>query len=76
MSVFGLTSPLLVDRRGRKFGKSEGNALFLDESMTARDEMSQYLLNQPDDMVEDLLLKLTFLNLQEIKDVNNHYLVQ
>lgn len=62
----GLTTPLLVDRTGTKFGKSEGNAVFLDREMTKPYSMYQYLLKQPDDMVAIYLKALTFIPLAEI----------
>ena len=43
-TAFGLTFPLLLDSSGRKFGKSEGNALFLDGSMTSVFDWYQYFL--------------------------------
>ena len=47
-TAFGLTFPLLLDSSGRKFGKSEGNALFLDASMTPVFDWYQYFLRTPD----------------------------
>ena len=47
-SAFGLTFPLLLDSSGRKFGKSEGNALFLDASMTSVYDWYQYFLRAAD----------------------------
>ncbi|MBO7721254.1 MAG: tyrosine--tRNA ligase [Kiritimatiellae bacterium] len=47
-TAFGLTFPLLLDSSGRKFGKSEGNALFLDASMTPVFDWYQYFLRAAD----------------------------
>ena len=47
-TAFGLTFPLLLDSTGRKFGKSEGNALFLDASMTSEYDWYQYFLRAAD----------------------------
>jgi len=47
-TAFGLTFPLLLDSSGKKFGKSEGNALFLDGSMTPVFDWYQYFLRTPD----------------------------
>ena len=47
-TAFGLTFPLLLDSSGRKFGKSEGNALFLDASMTSVYDWYQYFLRAAD----------------------------
>jgi tyrosyl-tRNA synthetase len=35
-----MTTPLLVDKNGQKFGKSEGNAYYLNESLTSREDMN------------------------------------
>ena len=48
--AFGLTFPLLLDSTGKKFGKSEGNALFLDETMTSVYDWYQYFLVLPTQM--------------------------
>lgn len=47
-TAYGLTFPLLLDSSGRKFGKSEGNALFMDASMTPPFDWYQYFLRTPD----------------------------
>ena len=48
-TAYGLTFPLLLDSSGRKlFGKSEGNALFLDATMTPVFDWYQYFLRTPD----------------------------
>ncbi|CAD8163825.1 unnamed protein product [Paramecium octaurelia] len=65
--VYGITTPLLTDKNGQKFGKSEGNALFLDAS--SKHNMKQYLLNLADDSMRDFLLMLTFLKEEHIDSV-------
>ncbi len=68
--VHAFTFPLLVDKAsGRKFGKSEGNALWLDGNKTTPYQMYQFLLNVSDESVEDLLKKLTLLTLDEIEEI-------
>ncbi len=68
--VHAFTFPLLVDKAtGRKFGKSEGNALWLDGNKTSPYQMYQFLLNISDESVEDLLKKLTLLTLDEIENI-------
>ncbi|CAD8156275.1 unnamed protein product [Paramecium pentaurelia] len=62
--VYGITTPLLTDKNGYKFWKSEGNALFLD--VNSKHNMKQYLLNLADDSIRDFLLMLTFLNKDQI----------
>ena len=49
--AYGFTMPLILDKFGHKFGKSEGNALWLDKNKTSPYEMYQYLLNTDDSKV-------------------------
>ncbi|MDD2391853.1 MAG: tyrosine--tRNA ligase [Bacilli bacterium] len=65
--VYGFTMPLVTTKSGVKFGKSEGNALWLDESKTSSYELYQYLINVEDEMVIDYLKIFTFLSKEEIK---------
>ena len=64
--VYGFTMPLVLDKTGKKFGKSEGNALWLDITKTSSYQMYQYLVNVDDSMVIDYLKIFTFLNKKEI----------
>lgn len=68
-SVYGFTMPLILDSTGKKFGKSEGNALWLDENKTSSYELYQYLINSEDEKVEEYLKVFTFLTPEEIIDV-------
>ena len=52
--------PLLLTKNGQKFGKSEGNALFLNPEKTPIDEIHKYLLNSSDEEVETYLHIFTF----------------
>lgn len=74
--LFGMTMPLVLDANGVKFGKTEGNALWLDKNKTSSYELYQYLINSSDICVIDYLKKLTFLSKEEIekieKDHNQH----
>ena len=71
--VYGFTMPLILDSTGKKFGKSEGNALWLDESKTSSYELYQYLINVDDSKVEEYLKVFTFLTPEEImKIVEEH----
>ena len=64
------TFPLLIDKSsGKKFGKSEGNAIWLSAEKTSPYAFYQALLNSSDEMVEELLLKLSLLELDEIDKV-------
>lgn len=66
--AYGFTMPLILDSTGKKFGKSEGNALWLDESKTSSYELYQYLINTEDEKVEEYLKVFTFLSIEEIND--------
>lgn len=65
--VFGLTMPLITKADGTKFGKSEGNAIWLDKKKTSSYEMYQFFLNAEDSKVIEYLKKLTFLSKEEIE---------
>ena len=67
--VYGFTMPLVLDKIGKKFGKSEGNALWLDINKTSSYKLYQYLVNVDDSMVIDYLKIFTFLNKAEIEDL-------
>ncbi len=73
--VYGLTMPLITKADGTKFGKSEGNAIWLDINQTSSYEMYQFFLNSEDTKVIDYLKKLTFLSKTEIEKLEeNHHL--
>ena len=61
--------PLILDKMGNKFGKSEGNALWLDVNKTSSYELYQYLINTDDDMVIHYLKVFTFLSVEEIEEL-------
>ena len=65
--VYGFTMPLILDATGKKFGKSEGNALWLDKNKTSSYELYQFLVNVEDSMVIDYLKIYTFLTKEEIE---------
>ena len=46
--AYAFTMPLILDATGKKFGKSEGNALWLDQNKTSSYALYQYLLNSDD----------------------------
>jgi len=64
--AFALSWPLLTDKSGKKFGKSEGNAVWLDSAKTSPFKFYQFWLNTEDDMAEELLLKMTLIPRDEI----------
>ncbi|KAL2128516.1 hypothetical protein VTI74DRAFT_9089 [Chaetomium olivicolor] len=63
----GFTVPLLTDSSGAKFGKSAGNAIWLDQFMTPTFELYGYFVRRPDADVEKLLKLFTFLPISEIQ---------
>ncbi len=65
--AYGFTMPLILDQFGNKFGKSEGNALWLDKEKTSSYELYQYLINTDDSMVIHYLKVFTFLSREEIE---------
>ena len=65
----GITTNLLTTKSGKKFGKSEGNAIWLDASMTTPYELYQYLISTPDEDLETLFNWLTFIEINEIKEI-------
>ena len=67
--AYGFTMPLILDAAGNKFGKSEGNALWLDINKTSSYELYQYLINTDDVKVEEYLKVFTFLTKEEIDNV-------
>ena len=72
--AYAFTMPLILDKNGNKFGKSEGNALWLDKSKTSSYEMYQYLLNVDDSMVIHYLKIFTFLSKEEIDLIEKKHL--
>ncbi len=64
--AYGFTMPLILDQNGNKFGKSEGNALWLDKEKTSPYLLYQYLLNTDDSKVVEYLKVFTFLTPDEI----------
>ena len=64
--AYAFTMPLVTTKSGVKFGKSEGNALWLDKEKTSSYVMYQYLVNAEDEMVIEYLKRFTFLSKEEI----------
>ena len=65
--VFGITTPLICDSAGHKFGKSEGNAVYLDAAKTSIYDFYQYFVRSQDADVVQYLKVFTFLSLDEIE---------
>ncbi|MGT2829164.1 tyrosine--tRNA ligase [Streptococcus hillyeri] len=68
-----MTVPLITDSTGKKFGKSEGNAVWLDAEKTSPYEMYQFWLNVMDDDAVRFLKIFTFLSLDEIADIEKQF---
>ena len=69
-TVHAITVPLVVDKAtGKKFGKSEGNAVWLDGEKTSPFAFYQFWLNQSDEGVMEYLKLFTFLSLETIFEI-------
>ncbi len=71
--VYAMTMPLVTDSHGNKFGKSEGNAVWLDKNKTSSYQLYQFLLNSEDSMVIEYLKRLTFLSREEIEAIETEH---
>ena len=72
--VYAMTMPLVTDANGVKFGKSEGNAVWLDQNKTSSYELYQFLINSDDAVIIDYLKRLTFLSKAEIEEIEKQHL--
>ncbi len=68
-TAYAFTMPLILDSTGKKFGKSEGNALWLDKNRTSAYEIYQYLINTDDAKVLEYLKVFTFLSKEKIEEI-------
>lgn len=73
--VYGFTMPLILDKFGNKFGKSEGNALWLDINKTSAYQLYQYLINLDDELIIHYLKVFTFLTKEEIEKIEKEHLM-
>ncbi|KND51988.1 MAG: tyrosine--tRNA ligase [Parcubacteria bacterium C7867-001] len=64
--AYCFTSPLVTDANGKKFGKSEGNAIWLDPKKTSPFAFYQFWINLPDAKLDIYLKLYTFLSVNEI----------
>lgn len=64
-----MTLPLLVNQSGRKLGKSEGNAVWIEFDDQQMNRLYQYLFNLPDSQVINMVKMLTFASESDIKEV-------
>ncbi len=68
-SVYGLTFPLITRSDGKKFGKSEEGAIWLNADKLSEYDFYQYLFRMPDSDVIKLMKMLTFMELEEIETI-------
>lgn len=68
-SLYGLTFPLLTRSDGKKFGKSEGGAVWLSSDLYSPYRFYQYLYRVSDEDVINLLKMLTFVEIEEILEM-------
>jgi len=68
-----ITVPLITDASGKKFGKSEGNAVWLNADKTSPYEMYQFWMNVMDDDAVRFLKIFTFLSLDEIEGIRKQF---
>lgn len=73
--VYCFTWPLITDATGKKFGKSEGNALFLDRKKTTPYAIYQYFMNTADGDIERYLKLLTLLSGDDITHILQEHLL-
>jgi len=73
-TAYAITVPLVIDKAsGKKFGKSEGNAVWLDAEKTTPYQFYQFWLNASDESVVDYLKLFTFLSLEEIATIETEH---
>ncbi|CAJ0757383.1 5610_t:CDS:2, partial [Entrophospora sp. SA101] len=75
-TAFGLTMPLLTTSSGEKFGKSAGNAIWLDDELTTPYEFYQYFMKVTDLDLKKYLQMFTLLDLTEIKKIIEKHMNQ
>ena len=69
---FGLTFKLLTTKEGKKMGKTEKGALWLDPKKTSPYEFYQYWRNVEDGSVENVFNMLTFVPIEKIKELSSY----
>jgi tyrosyl-tRNA synthetase len=71
VEVFGATMPIVCDSTGQKFGKTEGNAVYLDRALTSCYAFYQFFVRTTDADVVNFLKIFTFLPLAEIAELED-----
>ncbi|GMM46709.1 tyrosine--tRNA ligase [Pichia kluyveri] len=72
--VYGLTVPLLTTSNGVKFGKSAGNAIFIDKELTSSYDVYQFMYNTTDEDIKKFMYKFSLLPttiIDKIIDLHN-----
>lgn len=69
IDVYGITTPLVTKADGTKFGKSESGTIWLDKDKTTEYELYQFFINSLDEDVIKYLKYFTFLNKEEIDNL-------
>ena len=69
--AYGFTMPLILDATGKKIGKSEGNALWIDKEKTSPYKIYQYFINTDDSLVVHYLKVFTFLSKEKIEELED-----
>lgn len=72
--TYALTWPLITDSTGKKFGKSEWNAIWLDKNKTTPYEIYQYFVNTADTDISRYLKMLTLIETEEIDEIVEKHL--
>ncbi|MBN2478730.1 MAG: tyrosine--tRNA ligase [Parachlamydiales bacterium] len=70
-TAYGMTFPLLTRSDGKKFGKSEEGAIWLDKDKLSFYQFYQYFIRLPDSDVIKILKMLTFLDIKDIEALEN-----
>ena len=72
--VFAVTVPLIIDKAtGKKFGKSEGNAVWLDAEKTTPYQFYQFWFNASDESVVEYLKLYTLISLEDIEKIKQEF---
>ena len=67
--AYGVTCPLITDSTGKKFGKSERNALWLDPNKNSPFKIYQYFINTSDEDLERYFKLLTLADFDTITNI-------
>lgn len=67
--AYCLTVPLLVNSQGKKMGKTEKGAVWIDKDRTSAYDLFQYFRNMEDEMVETCLYYFSDLSVEEVKSL-------